>query len=328
VKQQLANDPLFQEEHDMIYPKSRRGFTLIELLVVIAIIAVLIGLLLPAVQKVRESANRAKCSNNLKQLGLALHNYHGDRQLFPSGVYNMIGSDGAAYVGEDRRVWLHYILTYIEQPTIGTAAQNEVATNALYAVAPTSSYVNNVINLLMCPSDVNAGKKYTFGNSGQGFHANYVACAGSTTFNGASTTPAFTVLDGIFYAQSQNSIANITDGTSNTLLLSEILVSPDVTQHDCRGRIWNNARSASVLFSTFGQPNTSTPDRLSHCQSIPTAPCTTGSDNMVTFARSLHPGGVNAVLADGSVRFVSNAIDPTVWLALGTRSGNEPATDY
>lgn len=306
----------------------RRGFTLIELLVVIAIIAVLIGLLLPAVQKVREAASRSKCMNSQKQIALAMHNYHSSREAFPSGVYNAIGADGAAYAGEDRRVWLHYLLAYLEQPAIGQAAETVGATNALYAVSPTSQYAGVVIPLLSCPSDPNGGKATTYGGSGQGFHTNYAACAGSTAFNGSSTTPAYSQLNGLFYPQSKTNVLSIADGTSNTAMLGEILLSPDVTGHDVRGRVWNNARAGAVLFSTLAQPNTAAYDRLNHCQSTAAAPCTQGGDNQVTYARSLHAGGVNVALADGSCRFVANTIDPTVWLNLATRAGGEVGGNY
>jgi prepilin-type N-terminal cleavage/methylation domain-containing protein len=307
------------------------GFTLIELLVVVAIIAVLIGLLLPAVQRARESAYRTKCTNNMKQLALALHAYAGDHNnTFPAGLNNAIGADGAAYTGEDRRDWPLLILSYIEQPTIQAAVNSEIATNALYAVAPTSQYVNNILSVFECPSDPFAGKTKTYASSpAQGFHINYAACAGSTTFNGASTTPTFVALNGMFYPLSTTAILGVSDGTSNTAMLSENLLSPDVTSHDTRGRMWNNARSGAMLFSTYAQPNsTAVTDRLSHCQSISAAPCTSGSDNMVLLARSRHIGGVNVALGDGSLRFVSNVIDPAVWAALGTISGGEVTDDY
>ncbi len=312
-------------------PRIRPAFTLIELLVVIAIIAILIGLLLPAVQKVREAAARSKCQNSLKQVALAAHNFHDASNKFPAGVNNMIGADGAAYAGEDRRVWCHYLLPYIEQPTIGEAVLQVSATNALYAVSPTSQYVSVPIPLLTCPSDPSAPKTTTISGN-QGFHSNYVGCAGNTRFNGTTSTPAFQSLNGIFSPNPslKTSLNLITDGTSNTLLLSEIIVSKDVTGHDTRGRIWNNARSGGVLFSAFAPPNSKTVvDRVNHCQSITEAPCeSAGGTELLLLARSYHTGGVNVALADGSVRLVRNDVDATVWANAATRAGNEVPGDF
>jgi prepilin-type N-terminal cleavage/methylation domain-containing protein/prepilin-type processing-associated H-X9-DG protein len=308
-----------------------RGFTLIELLVVIAIIAILIGLLLPAVQKVREAAARAKCQNSLKQVALAAHNYHDANNSFPAGTNGAIGADGAAYSGEDRRVWALYLMPYLEQPTIGQAVLSVGNTNALYGVSPTSQYASIPVPLLSCPSDPASPKTQTYAGN-QGFHSNYVACAGSTAFNGSSSTAAFQTLNGVFSPNPamKVNLIGITDGTSNTLLLSEIVLSPDTAGHDTRGRIWNDARSGGVLFSTSATPNSSTvKDRVNHCQSIPTAPCdTAGGTNLVIVARSRHTGGVNTAMADGSVRFANDGVDLTVWLGAGTRGGGEIPGDF
>jgi len=133
---------------------------------------------------------------------------------------------------------------------------------------------------------------------------------------------------------SQTQIVDITDGSSNTLLLSENDVAPDGTDPanfsatagmDNRGRIYNPG--GCLLFSTLYLPNTTEPDALNYCQPIPAAPCALTSTDMNLSARSYHMGGVNAAMADGSVRFFSNTIDSQVWNALGTRSGNEPIPD-
>jgi len=301
---------------------ARTGFTLIELLVVIAIIAILIGLLLPAVQKVREAAARMKCTNNLKQLALAAHNYQDSNGYFPPGIAGaLIGLDGVpAALTEDRRVWPLYLLPYIEQ----NALWNVLEAQRMSGGSMTSLwYLPGNPHLVMvsgwqCPSDPNGGKKTTF-NGNQGVHGNYVASAGSTTFN--TSTAGGTGLNGMFYTGSRLQITHITDGSSNTLLLSEILLSPDVTAHDVRGRYWNQARSGGVLFSTLNSPNSATADVINHCQSIATAPCTQSDNNQNVSARSAHTSGVNAALGDASVRFVTNSA--AGWQVGGTRSGGE-----
>jgi prepilin-type N-terminal cleavage/methylation domain-containing protein/prepilin-type processing-associated H-X9-DG protein len=309
--------------------RRRLAFTLIELLVVIAIIGVLVGLLLPAVQKVREAANRMKCSNSLKQLALGLHNYHDSFLAFPLGNTNLIGVDNT---GEpDRRNWaMDYVLPFVEQQAIYNEVEAYLKGGAPYIVYFPNN--KNVMSLFMCPSDPTNPKILTGGaGSGnqQGFHTNYAACAGSTTFNPASGAYGGDNLNGIFYVQSKTRLTDIADGTSNTLLLSEIILSPDITTHDVRGRLYNPAQQGGVLFSTLDVPNTPNPDILEWCDStIPAAPCFSSTNGIVLYARSYHLGGVNAAFADGSIHFISNAIAKPTWQALGTRAGGEVLGDY
>ncbi|MCE9566298.1 MAG: DUF1559 domain-containing protein [Planctomycetes bacterium] len=286
---------------------------------VIAIIAVLIGLLLPAVQKVRESAARMKCANNLKQLALGTHNYQDSNGFFPPGITSaLVGPDGA--YGEDRRVWSLYLLPYIEQNALWNVLESARASgssmNGTWFLPGDPQLV--MVPGWQCPSDPNGGKRTTISGN-QGVHGNYAALAGSTAYN--TTTPGGTNMNGLFYTASRLQIMNITDGSSNTLMLSEILLSPDVTSHDTRGRYWNQARSGGVLFTTLNPPNSPTPDVINHCQSISTAPCTQSDNNQNSSARSAHPGGVNVALGDASVRFVTNAA--AGWQVAGTRSGGE-----
>jgi prepilin-type N-terminal cleavage/methylation domain-containing protein/prepilin-type processing-associated H-X9-DG protein len=312
------------------------GFTLIELLVVIAIIAILIGLLIPAVQKVREAANRTQCQNNQKQIGLALMVYHDANQQFPPGQLNAIGTNNSTN-GYIRQCWETPLLPYLEQgnllAVINQYQGSYYTCNILgVAVVPSGSGVETKIKTFMCPSDPFAGKNITYGaatpttSGGQGFHGNYVLCAGNTYFgkNGASAIAVPNA--GMFYPLSESKIASVLDGTSNTLMCSEILLSPDITNHDLRGRYYNTWQG-NVLFSTLYPPNTSAPDVDDYCQTIPTAPCTATvpTTGYIQSARSDHLGGINVLMADGSVHFVSNNVAPAAWQAAGSMAGQEVA---
>jgi prepilin-type N-terminal cleavage/methylation domain-containing protein len=317
----------------------RPAFTLIELLVVIAIIAVLIGLLLPAVQKVREAANRMKCGNNLKQIGLALHNYHDTNQCFPPGQDNAIGNQWTSNLPYwNRACWFQHILPYVEQDDLYKRLKDYMAGNlpAPYITfaangipnQPDPRGRNTILSLFVCPTDANSPKGRTALGNEQGFHSNYVTCAGSTVYN-PPEDPDGTRLNGIFYAYSKTRIADVRDGTSNTLMGSEILVVPDTTQHDLRGRVYNSWQG-NTLFSTLYPPNTPVGDVSSYCiDSPPSAPCQElSTTDVVQSARSQHPGGVNILRADASVRFVSNTVALTTWQWLGTRAGDEVVAEY
>jgi prepilin-type N-terminal cleavage/methylation domain-containing protein/prepilin-type processing-associated H-X9-DG protein len=311
----------------------RRGFTLIELLVVIAIIAVLIGLLLPAVQKVRESAASAQCRNNLHQLAVALHAYHDTQRTFPVGQWNQFYSDPDPW---DRACWIHFILPNLEQQALWNGFDTYKAGYPGVLKAPSKS---TLVKPLICPSDPNSPKTQTHdtnaipadGNAQevQGLHTNYVACAGSTVYGGTGLN-----LNGIFYVQSKTRITDVKDGVSNTLLLSEICVSPDVTANDLRGR-YNNSWEGNNWFSTFNPPNTSVSDCQAYQgQSIPHAPLTNAGSGggaasiNALYARSYHSNGVNAALADGSARFIGSDVNATVYHDLGSRAGGEVPGNY
>lgn len=308
--------------------RTRTAFTLIELLVVIAIIAILIGLLLPAVQKVREAAARATCSNNLKQAALGLHNFHDVSGKFPPGIHELLDGNASQ---PDRRTWAIRIFPYIEQAALGQAADNTSATSGNQGCVFTPGN-KTIIKPLFCPSDPSSPKTMTDNPSSgnqQGFHTNYAANAGSTTFD-SPTDLGGQNRNGVFYAFSTSKITDITDGTSSTLLLAEIIVTPDGTGHDIRGRIFNNAGSGGTLFTTLYSPNqTAAPDRVTYClNTIARAPCMFASTDKVQTARSYHTGGLNAALADGSVRFVQTGVTPATWRDAGTRAGGEVLTDF
>jgi hypothetical protein len=296
------------------------------LLVVIAIIAILIGLLLPAVQKVRAAAARLKCSNNLKQVGLGLHNFHSSYGMFPPGTVD--GPFGMDVSQHDRSSWLQYILPYIEQQAIYDQAQEWLATSdpsvCMCHACPTRFFV---IPVLFCPADPASPKTITVPGDPQGFHTNYAGCSGSTSFNPGGARGDD--LNGVFYWKSSTRLGDISDGSSNTLLVAEIIVSADVNGHDVRGRMWNPARQGGTLFSTLYPPNSlGTPDRLNYCQSIPAAPCTRSITDINLTARSYHTGIVNAVFGDASVRAIANTVHADTWKALGTRAGAEVVQDF
>jgi prepilin-type N-terminal cleavage/methylation domain-containing protein/prepilin-type processing-associated H-X9-DG protein len=324
-------------------PPTRRGFTLIELLVVIATIAVLVGLLLPAVQKVREAAARARCANHLKQWGLALHNHHDATGRFPPGQTNPHGRDFPATDWSDtnwnRANWWHSALPYAEQENLYRVLAAFMNTTPrppwmCWAVNQSGSARSepgrhSVVPISNCPSDPAGVKNQTVAGNEQGFHGNYVLCAGATFFNPAGD-PDGVSLGGTFYFKSRVTIGGVTDGASNTLAGGEILVTTDApAAHDLRGRYYNSWQG-NVLFSTLYPPNTPVGDRSNYCVNTnPRAPCQgLTATNTVQSARSAHPGGANFLLVDGSVRFVADAVNLATYQALGTRAGGEPAGDY
>ncbi|MFI4876764.1 MAG: DUF1559 domain-containing protein, partial [Blastopirellula sp. JB062] len=307
------------------------GFTLVELLVVIAIIGVLIALLLPAVQQAREAARRMQCTNNLKQLGLAMHNYHDTFGKFPPGVVGRTNYDPPSSGPQFEKcppTWMQMILPFIEQGNLYEGMKQHFANGEMAATAPGRF---TVIESLTCPSDPGAPKLIDTGASSPwyerwGFNGNYVACSGSEYFT-PSDDPHMVNRNGMFYAKSATKFADVVDGTSNTAMMSEILLVPyggsagEVI--DLRGGYYF-ARRISVCFSTREAPNTLIGDRLSSCQSMPFAPCNgQGTDDAIMHARSRHIGGANVTLGDASVRFVSETIDRTVFQAYGTRANSE-----
>ena len=310
-----------------------KGFTLIELLVVIAIIGVLIALLLPAVQSAREAARRAQCTNNLKQLGIAMHNYHDTFLTLPPGIRCCCF-----------HTWMHFTLPFIEQQAlfnsinfaggwgvIGATGADAVARDPIrnyirYGSRHNTTAARTLISAYQCPSD-SANEPI-----GQIPNNNYVVSFGNTNmfqqafndipFGGApygdvdwcSTRPA---------ANITRNFSAFRDGTSNTLLLGEVVQGQ---LNDLRGFTnWGDA----AFFTAWNTPNSRLPDIVSqNCRSLEAdnPPCVVaGGDNGPTRqgARSRHPGGVNVVTGDGSVKFIKDTVNLTVWRALSTTKGGE-----
>lgn len=300
-----------------------RGFTLVELLVVIAIIGILIGMLLPAVQSVREAARRTQCLNNLKQLGLALANYETAHRNFPPGY----SSPGFAF-------WSAYLLPQLEQQNVyqtldlsGPWTIDGSANEAACAV---------YMSVFQCPS---SGVPRSVAD-GQGIPdrvpCNYIACASGTNNRESGGHPYFDdehAANGMFYHNSRTRLADVIDGTSHTVMVGEALFdfelwgmdyadSPEVVDHWYVGSDGfdpypsDDSTDSSEALGSTACPLNATKD--------PASPI---NDKEMCFS-SRHPGGVQLVFADGHARFVAETIDASVLRAIGTRNGREVVSEY
>lgn len=317
----------------------RRGFTLIELLVVIAIIAILIALLVPAVQKVRDSASRAQCQNNLKQWTLAFHNFHDVYKKLPPGATNNSPVKPVKIEPQTfRRTWVMFVWPYIEQDNLG----RKVDWSKPFFVAPATipgtldGLTGAKVALYYCPVDT--GVDLTDHPNFQRRRGNYVINWGNSRY-GQKPQPVarapFSHIDGLRYRPRPTRLSDISDGTANTLMMSETLMAHSKKDNDWRGDIQND--DGVFRFHTSLTPNSTAPDIMqgplnrwaqtatgSPPNADPMMPVAIGARNdQVAAARSRHSGGVNVTLCDGSVRFVRNGVPLNLWMALGTMNGGE-----
>ncbi len=307
----------------------RRGFTLIELLVVISIIAVLIALLLPAVQAAREAARRSQCVNNMKQIGLAMHNYESVNGTFPPGKK-------ACCYG----TWTVFILPFIEQTGMynawnfvdGPDVDSLIGTAFRYSGAGNTTVTQRRIGAYTCPSDQpnspfgniqSHNYAVNFGNTGQ----DQQKTLNGVAFGGA---PFADIYPYSTYGTTQSSwgtfgFRNLTDGSSNTMLAAEVIQAQG---DDLRGFThWGDASS----FEAYLGPNSTLTDVIystGYCKYpyMQNPPCTgtpTSTMPQMFAARGRHPGGVNVVTGDGSVKFIKNTINLFTWRALSTSQGGE-----
>lgn len=338
-------------------PSPRRSaFTLVELLVVIAIIGILVALLLPAVQAAREAARRSQCANNMRQLGIALQNYHDTKgELPPGGICNRLQkvttsygqeydvvTSGECLLGNDnpRTPFVVFILPFTEEGNRFNLydfgrhfyEQDPAIEEALVAPLPS----------LVCPSDEPRQNLNFLGD----WYGNYGINWGSHTIGDQWQQPADTLPEEArlrddrdnetkkapFFERWGANLRRLTDGTSKTLLMMEMMQGPDEAGEDRldrRGRIWNPT-SGTYQLTTFFTPNSGQRD-WSRCNDRPeigmpcfsTGPSPATNPAHVLASRSRHPGGVHVLMGDASTHFVSDDIDIVTWRNLSTLDDGE-----
>ncbi|AGA30705.1 DUF1559 family PulG-like putative transporter [Singulisphaera acidiphila] len=328
-----------------------RGFTLIELLVVLTIIGVLVALLLPAVQAAREAARRVQCVNNLKQIGVGLHHYHTAANALPPGRIWKADAFGCGLNIDghcQNTPWFILMLPHFEQQSLSNAFNFNLGAEGqnFGGLFPNGTVVQNKIRLFQCPSD--SAMTYQFSTTTDpaplaAFNpivfskGNYAVSWGNTQWGQQPVTvngKTIPFLPSAFGHAGNVTFASIPDGLSNTVFLGEVVQG---SLYDIRGTIWTTASGAGSFITRFA-PNRFvdlygsgiTGDEMIvpwFCTNEPkrSLPCVWNGDMVNGFAgaRSRHPGGINTLYGDGSVRFAKDTISPTIWVSLNSIAGGE-----
>ncbi|HWL09611.1 MAG TPA: DUF1559 domain-containing protein [Planctomicrobium sp.] len=334
----------------------RGGFTLIELLVVIAIIGILVALLLPAVQQAREAARRTQCKNNMKQIGLALHNYHDVYNLFPAGSR---GPTIHSNTGIKNSInWRVSILPYMDQANVF----NQLNFSGSFAAGRTEAdaYTGNpvlsglVVNSLRCPSSalptfpvtyVNKdGETVNFYNTGKGMGIHYIAISGAApSFSWTQTNGyvdcglGWSCDTGIMPVNMSFGMSKVTDGLSNTLLIAEqsgLVEGEDLTSNYYGG--WHGARRLFDIHNVEcqpGQTRDSWQAGVTCVRWLPNSPMIHAPSSSRpymnnTILNSFHTGGLHVTLGDGSVRFISDNVDFQTFKKLSMKSDGQVVGEY
>ena len=308
----------------MRHPGQSHGFTLVELLVVIAIIGILVGLLLPAVQAAREAARRMQCSNNLKQIALALHNYENTYKTFPSG--NIVRISCSTLSG-DGWTWHSRILPYVEQSALYNQISSVMGTDiGGYTSTPQKLAGQTKLSFFQCPTHPDG----VANPSKRGYQlSTYNGVCGNTSFNNDQLDQASDIgyrANGMFFMNSRVRHGDISDGTSNTFLVAEV---QDELKGSPNSNRWPGSdRKYNFADGSDGNPPTDITEYLVGMESNDPINANIRDsagfyNNTGEYAGSDHVGGAQFALTDGSVRFVSQSINMTTYRALSTRNGGE-----
>lgn len=295
----------------IVFESRRRGLSLVELLVVIAIIAILLSLLLPAVQAARESARRVDCGNRLRQMSLGLLQYHNTKQHFPPAIHS-----------QSRLMWSGYLLPYIEQGNL----YSKIDVNLTWNQGANAQVCSTFLSIFRCPSST-APDTMTAQGIENRVPCDYLVCASGTDTreSGPGILAGGSHSDGSFYVDSRTRIASIRDGTSNTIAVGDSFFQfeeldldhtgyPQFLDRWCVGTLEGLGNEVSEAMGSTGVALNS------HKLDV-------FIDERELAFGSQHPGGAQVALVDGAIRFFGEDVDRTVWSALGTRNGGEIPTE-